>query len=202
MFIVFEGLEKSGKSTQAKRLADHLTAAGRAAELVAEPGTTTLGLGIRELVLYKDIPVDPCAELLLYEAARAQVTAERIRPALQAGKIVVADRYTLSSIAYQGYGRGLDLRRVRAVDRFATGGLQPDLTLFCDIPLEEMGKRQGRAYRPDRLEQENLAFFRRVRNGYLRELARVGGKRLDGLKAPDALFGDVLALVNPLLDDV
>ncbi|HEY5596389.1 MAG TPA: dTMP kinase [Candidatus Bipolaricaulota bacterium] len=200
MFIVFEGLEKSGKSTQAKRLADHLGRAGRAVELVAEPGTTTLGMGIRELVLYKNIAIVPCAELLLYEAARAQVTAERIRPALQAGRIVVADRYTLSSIAYQGYGRGLELRRLRAVDRWATQGLRADLTLYFDIPLEEMGKRQGHAYQPDRLEQENLEFFHRVRSGYLRELRRVGGKRLDGLKPADALFEDVLALVNPLLD--
>lgn len=200
MFIVFEGLEKSGKSTQAKRLADHLCRTGRAVELVAEPGTTPLGLGIRELVLYKDIAIAPCAELLLYEAARAQVTAERIRPALQAGKIVVADRYTLSSIAYQGYGRGLSLRRLRAVDRWATDGLCPDLTLFFDIPLEEMGNRRGKAYQPDRLEQENLEFFRRVRSGYLRELGRVGGKRLDGVKPADALFEEVLALVEPLLD--
>src|SRR5574337_17259 len=157
MFIVFEGLENSGKSTQVQRLTAHLRGAGCAVEAVVEPGTTELGQGVRQLVLHREIAVDPCAELLLYEAARAQVTAERIRPALQAGKIVIADRYTLSSLAYQGYGRRLDVRRLRALDRWATAGLQPDLTFFLDIPLEEMGRPPG-VTRSDRLEKEALQF--------------------------------------------
>lgn len=201
MFIVFEGLESSGKSTQIKRLSKHLCGKGYDVELVAEPGTTALGLGVRELVQLKEISVNPLSELLLYETARAQVTEERIKPALQAGKVVLADRYSLSSIAYQGYGRGLDLRRLRALDRWATDDLQPDLTLFFNIPIDEMRKRQGQDYQPDRLEKETFDFFKRVQRGYLKELKRIKGVHiLDGVQAPQRLFEQVKVVVGPLLD--
>lgn len=201
MFIVFEGLESSGKSTQIKRLGDFLAAQGHAVEVVAEPGTTDLGRGVRQLVMHQQIPIVPLSELLLYEAARAQLTAERIRPALAAGGIVLADRYTLSSLAYQGYGRGLDIERVCALDGWATGGLVPDLTLFFDIPIEEMRRRQGPSHRPDRLEQEDAAFFQRVRDGYLRELeGHPHTHLLNGQLAPDALFQQVKRLALDLLD--
>lgn len=202
MFIAFEGLESSGKSTQIKTLCDDLKRQAVEVEVVVEPGSTELGQGIRQLVLHKDIPICPLAELLLYEAARAQVTEQRIQPALRQGKVVIADRYTLSSLAYQGYGRGLDLDKLRALDAWATGGLTPDLTLFFDISLDEMRARQGAHYKPDRLEKEDAAFFQRVRQGYLRELKRLkGAHRLDGSLPAQALQKAIRSLVIPLLDD-
>ena len=124
-----------------------------------------------------------------------------MRPALAAGRVVIADRFSLSTLAYQGHGRGLDLDRVRALDAWATGGLVPDLTLYFDIPLEEMRRRQGPAHRPDRLEREDAAFFERVRDGYLCELEGLpGAHRLDGGQPPEALFEQVKALALALLD--
>jgi len=202
MFIVFEGLESSGKSTQIKSLCDNLKRQQVDVEVVAEPGTTQLGQAVRQLVLHKDIPICPLAELLLYEAARAQLTAQRIQPALQRGKVVIADRYTLSSLAYQGYGRSLDLDKLRALDAWATGGLAPNLTLYFDILPEEMRKRQGAHHRPDRLEKEDAVFFERVRQGYLKELKRVEGAHcFDGSLSAEVLQQAILRLVIPLLDD-
>jgi len=200
-FIVFEGLDGSGKTTQIDLLSNYLRAEGYAYELVAEPGTTAVGLGIRDILLHRSNAVSPRAELMLYEAARAQLTDERILPALEQGKIVVADRYSLSSIVYQGYGRQLDQRRVHALDRWATRGLRPNLTLLLDMPVAERHERQGKAYAPDRLEQENGAFFERVRQGYLRELRRTpGGYRLDGTQPAPAVFERIKGLVEQLLD--
>lgn len=202
MFIVFEGLDGSGKTTQARLLEAELRARGRRVELLVEPGTTALGRRVRRLLLEQtDLAITPRAELFLYEAARAQLTEERLKPALAAGRVVIADRYSLSSLAYQGYGRGLDLRRVRALDRWATDGLRPDLTLFLDIPPEESRRRQGAGYRHDRLEREELAFFRRVRRGYLREIRRLpGGVVLDGRLRPEVLFQQVRKHVETVLD--
>ncbi len=204
MFIVFEGLDGSGKSTQIGLLSTYLCEQGwenDRIEVVAEPGTTPFGLSVRELLLGKDYQITPRGELMLYEAARAQLTDERIVPALEAGKPVIADRYSLSSFAYQGYGRQLDLRRLKALDRWATRHIQPDLTLLLDIPVEAMRKRQGKSYKRDRLEREDLAFFERVRRGYLREINRVpGGHVLDGTLSPGALFERVRELVETLLD--
>jgi len=204
MFLVFEGLDGSGKSTQIDLLSTYLFERGWGddrVEVVAEPGTTPFGLSVRELLLGKDYAITARGELMLYEAARAQVTDERIIPALEAGKLVIADRYSLSSVAYQGYGRRLDLRRLKALDRWATRQIQPDLTLLLDIPVDAIGKRQGRAYKRDRLEREDLAFFERVRRGYRREIAKVdGGHALDGTLAPEALFASIRGIVDPLLD--
>jgi len=204
MFIVFEGLDGSGKSTQIDLLSKCLFERGWGndrIEVVAEPGTTPFGLNVRELLLGKDYVITARGELMLYEAARAQVTDEVIVPALEGKKLVIADRYSLSSLAYQGYGRELDLRRLKALDRWATRQIQPDLTLLLDIPVEAMRKRQGKSYKRDRLEREDLAFFERVRRGYLREIDRVpGGHVLDGTLSPGALFERVRARVEALLD--
>lgn len=199
MFIVFEGLDGSGKTTQIHHLAGHLKSRNIDHEVVAEPGTTEFGMKVRQVVLHEKLDITPRAELMLYEAARAQLTDERIQPLLTQGKTVISDRYSLSSIAYQGYGRQLDLSKVRQLDDWATNNLIPDVTLFIDIPLDEIAKRQS-GYK-DRLEQENLDFFKRVRDGYLNELESLKGAHiLNGLLHPRELFEQIHAIVDTHLD--
>lgn len=140
MFITFEGGDGSGKSTHAGRLEKRLTAEQIPVLLVREPGSTTLGQYLREW-LKRDVTTVPLAELLLFEAARAQLTEELIRPALSSGKVVIADRFSDSTLAYQGYGRGLDLSLIRALNAAATGGLVPDLTILLDVPSADALRR-------------------------------------------------------------
>ncbi len=171
VFITFEGGDGAGKSTQVARLAQELERRGHAPLVLREPGGTAVGEGVRRILL------DPShagmtaeAELLLFAASRAQLTREVIRPALDAGTVVLCDRYADSSVAYQGYGRGLDLERVRAVNEFATGGLVPDLTILLDVVPDE-GIAAATPEAADRLEREELAFHERIRAGYV-EMAR------------------------------
>jgi len=161
-FVSLEGPEGAGKTTLAKRLAEWFAERGAEVVRTREPGGTELGAAIRELLLNR--PMEPEAEFLLYLADRAEHTRRVIRPALLAGKVVVADRYADSSYAYQGFGRGLSLAWMRAATEGATGGLVPDLTLLLDLDPEEGLRRSGRT---DRLEKEDLDFHRRVRAGYL-----------------------------------
>jgi dTMP kinase len=170
-FIVFEGGEGSGKSTQARLLAERLRAAGARVTSVREPGGTPAGDDIREILLDPAHDgLDPRAELMLYAASRAEHVAKVIRPRLEAGDIVVCDRFTDSSLAYQGYGRGLALGAVRTLNDLATGGLAPDLTLYIDLdPRVGIARAAGRGT-ADRLEAEEIAFHERVRAGFL-ELA-------------------------------
>ncbi|MCL4821574.1 MAG: dTMP kinase [Vicinamibacteria bacterium] len=163
-FCTFEGIEGSGKSTQAARFAARF---GARALLTREPGGTELGRGVRELLLAKHPPVAAAAESLLFFADRAQHVSERLRPALAEGRVVVCDRYVESSLAYQGYGRGLDLEALHRIGAFATGGLRPDLILLLDLPVEAgLARARSRAGGPDRLEAEDVAFHERVRAGY------------------------------------
>lgn len=167
VFLVFEGVEGSGKSTQAARLRDRLEAAGIPHLLAREPGGTPAGERMREVILEPGLELGPEAELLLLLAARAEFVRRRVRPALERDAVVVADRYQTSTFAYQGIARGLGLDRVRRLNAFATGGLEPDLTVVLTVGAEEARSRLAGTV-PDRLEAEGGAFHRRVAEAYER----------------------------------
>jgi len=169
MFISFEGPEGGGKSTQARALAGFLRHAGYEVVLTREPGGTSIGDQIRE-VLHStaNTAMAPTAEMLLYAASRAQLVSEVIRPALAAGRVVLCDRYADSTMAYQGFGRGLDRAMLAALTGIATGGLVPDLTLLLDLDVERgLARRRDEGEEMNRLDLEALDFHRRVRTGYL-----------------------------------
>jgi dTMP kinase len=197
MFIVFEGIEGSGKSTQARLLAEWLRARGRVAVLTREPGGTQIGEEIRRALLHGGDEVPARTELLLMLAARAAFVDGVVHPALAAGSVVVADRYELSSVAYQGYGRGLPLEELRRANRFATGGLAPDLTLVLDVGLEEGAARRLAAGRSaDRIERAGDAFHRSVAEAYrLLATTEPGVVLVSGAGAPESVHAAVLDLL-------
>jgi len=172
LFITFEGIEGSGKTTQLLRVASELRERGLTVVTTKEPGGTPLADRIRAILLDSRNVIDPIAEVLLFAASRRQHTVEVIRPASDRGEIVLCDRYTDSTLAYQGFGRLLNLDQLRTLNRWATGDLDPDLTLVYDLP-EEVGlgravHRNARAVDDEgRFEAEDLKFHRRVREGYL-----------------------------------
>ncbi len=168
LFITFEGGEGSGKSVQARALYKRLSKLAIPALLTHEPGGTSLGKKLRRWLKWtEDTDVSPLTELLLFNASRAQLVDKVIKPNLENGKIVICDRYTDSTTAYQSYGRGLDLEMVTTVNNAATGGLKPDLTVLLDMPADE-GLARKKAKRYDRFEQEDIVFHQRVRQGYLK----------------------------------
>ena len=172
LFLSFEGGEASGKSVQAQRLAEWIRAQGREVVSVREPGSTPVGERVRDVVLHaQEIPLAPNAQALLYSTARAQLVRDVIRPALEAGKVVIVDRFFDSTLAYQGYGHGADLAQLRAVTDFAVGSTRPDKTFLLDLPVE-VAERRSASRKPgrqwDRFESEARAFHDRVRAGYLR----------------------------------
>lgn len=168
-FLVLEGAEGTGKSTQAPRLAARLRKAGLELVETREPGGTEVGERIRELVLHApelDVPRE--TELFLILAARAAFVRRVVEPALARGAWVLSDRFELSTFAYQGYGRGIDLGEIETLNRVATGGLTPDLSIILDVDLDQgRRRREGRGSGPDRIESEGSAFLQRVRKGYV-----------------------------------
>jgi dTMP kinase len=166
-FISLEGIEGTGKSTQAKLLSDYLKEKGFEVVLTEEPGGTQIGLRIRELLLSVEHKgMTAVTELLLYNASRSQHIRELIVPAISSGAIVITDRFTDSTIAYQGFGRGIDLSLINSIDLIATERLRPDITILLDLDAEVGLKRNKRINKTDRLELEDLEFHQRVRNGY------------------------------------
>jgi dTMP kinase len=201
-FLTFEGVEGSGKSTQIRHLASHLERLGRQVVLTKEPGGTPLGDRIRAILLDPDESgMDPWAELFLYAASRRQHVVDVIGPALERGAAVLCDRYTDATLAYQGYGRLLQLDRLTALNEWATSGVSPDLTVVLDLEEEEGLARARRRNeesaalrREGRFEAENLRFHRRVREGYL-ALAQQAPERyavVDGAGSEDAVFARLL----------
>ena len=172
-FITLEGSEGSGKTTNLAWIHRYLCDAGLSVCLTREPGGTPLSEQIRALLLdARQTSMHSDTELLLMFAARAQHLHERILPALERGEWVLCDRFTDASYAYQGYGRGIALERIAALENWVQGALQPDLTLFLDLPVEIGLKRAGERGEPDRFEREQMDFFERVRRGYLAQAAR------------------------------
>ena len=166
-FVTIEGCEGAGKSTQLRLIREELEAAGIAAVFTREPGGTPIAEKIRAVILDADnVGMDALTELLLYEAARRQHTAEKIAPALAAGKLVFCDRHIDSTLAYQGYARGMDIGAVRRLNALAMGDTAIDLTLFIDVPPEAGFLRKGGADAGDRLERETAEFHRKVYEGF------------------------------------
>ncbi len=203
LFITFEGGEGSGKSFQAGALYKRLSRLAIPAELTHEPGVTSLGRKIaRWLKWGQDMGISPEAELLLFNASRAQLVTELIRPGLKKGGVVICDRYADSTIAYQSYGRGLNLGMVRAVNDAAVQGLNPDLTILLDMPVEA-GLARKRDRRQDRFERENVAFHQRVRDGYLK-LAAAEPQRwlvVDGAQSKEKAAEIIWQRVSRLLEE-
>lgn len=209
LFFTFEGVEGSGKTTQLRRLAASLRRAGQRVTETREPGGTSLGEAIRSILLTtRDQAMAAEAELFLYLASRAQLSRECIHPSLEAGIIVVCDRFTDATVAYQGYGRGLDLSRIAPMNRVATGGLTPDLTILLDLdPREGLRRVRARGQVPlpepflDRLESEALDFHDRVQHGYL-HLAREEPDRflvIDAAHREEAIATEIWQRVEPMI---
>ena len=197
-----EGVDGSGKTTQLALLAEHLRQAGREVVTVREPGGTPVSDKIRQLILSPENPIVPAAELLLFSAARAQLVAQVIAPALESGKVVLADRFGWSTLAYQGYGRGMDPAPIRELFRIACGDVWPMHSFLLDLPVASMRARLASGGRSaDRMESESAAFFERVRLGYL-AIAEENADRftvVDGSGSPESVRQTLLSKLTELL---
>jgi len=198
-FIVFEGGDGSGKSTQARSLLRRLRRRGVKVLRTHEPGGTPLGQSLRRLLKSGEAMI-PVSELMLFEAARAQLVQNVIRPFLEQGGVVIADRFTSSTMAYQGYGRGLDRELIDRLNREATGGLEPDLTVFLDLPVETALARKGGGS-GDNFDDAPVDFHRRIHRGYsaLAAADPGGWLVLDGQRPPEELSRDIWARVQTII---
>lgn len=199
MFITFEGIDGVGKSTQLDLLERYLASKGHEVVRTLEPGGTELGQEIRHLLLHRKGDVAPRSEALLYAADRAHHVATKIRPALEAGKVVLSDRYFDSSVAYQGAARELNVDEVRDISIWAVGGLIPDLTILLDLPADvAMQRRNKTGVEPDRLEKERVDFFERARDEYLRRAGETRFLIVDAALSVDEIHQKVLERVQQL----
>ena len=200
--ITIEGIDGAGKSTLARALAGELAARGLPVELLREPGGVEVSERIRSLVKDASLSISPRAEALLYAAARAQLVDERVLPLLDEGAIVLLDRFVDSSLAYQGAARGLGVEEVRAINLFATGGLQADRTLLLRIsPSQAHARQHERAALPDRLELEGEGFFTAISEAY-DELARAEPERIraiDAASSPERVLAEALSSIEDVL---
>jgi dTMP kinase len=206
MFITFEGIEGSGKTTQQRRVAEILESRGREVVVTKEPGGTPLADRIRAILLDSASVIDPVAEVLLFAASRRQHVTEKILPAIERGAVVLCDRYTDSTLAYQGFGRLIELDRLRQLNEWATASTQPDLVLVFDL-AEETGltrarhRNAGADADEGRFEAEDLRFHRRVREGYL-SLALASPKRfavIDASGDPESVTARTVAVLEERL---
>lgn len=197
-FISFEGIEGSGKSTQTKRLAGYFRAKGRDVIETVEPGGTGIGDKIRTLLLEPGSHMDSLTELLLYYSSRAQHVKEVIYPALRENKVVITDRFTDSTIAYQGYARGVDMTIINRLNDIVVPDVEPFVTFLLDLDVEEGLRRNRKANKEDRFELETVAFHKRVRSGFL-EIARKDPDRVkivDASKGPDEVSGEIVRIIE------
>lgn len=208
LFITLEGVEGSGKTTQAAALASVLRADGRIVTLTHEPGGTRAGEAIRKIFLDPEVSLTVASELLLVLADRAQHVREKLRPEVESGAIVISDRYSDSTVAYQGYGRGFDLKLLAELNRLATDSMVPDLTIVLDCTVDTgLGRTRERVrgtpeHRFDRFEAERAEFHRRVRDGFL-AIARAEPDRVRVINSErplDAVAAEVLAAVRQLIE--
>ena len=196
LFITFEGIDGCGKTTQIKLLKEYFESKGKTVLLTREPGAKGLGIKLREILLNYDGEVSPNCESFLFLADRAQHIDTIIKPAVERGEIVLCDRHTDSTVAYQGYGRGVDLDRINMLNDIATSGMKPDLTFVFDIDIETSMSRVGKEQ--DRMESAGIEFFKRVRQGYL-EIAKAEPNRvklLDGTDTIENIHNQILGLIN------
>ena len=200
-FITFEGGDGAGKTTQIKLLSDYLSDAGIDFIVTREPGGSAVAEKIRELLLDRgNKDIDPVTEAYLFAAARSSHIRELIAPALHAGKTIICDRFFDSSVAYQGYGRGLGAETVLKINEEALMGLKPDLTFFIDLPPDIGARRREADGDPDRIELSDMGFKERVREGYNAVSLAFGGRfvTVDGSKSPGEIHSEIVSCINAL----
>ncbi len=201
-FVVFEGIEGAGKSTLLEVLSSLFRERGIPFVKTREPGGTETAEPIRKIILDRNLSIEPITELLLLMASRHENTVKKILPALDSGKVVISDRYRDSSLAYQGYGRGIDLSFIEELNDIVTGGLQPDVVFIIDIPVDLMMKRIERREH-NRMDIQTRDFYERVRRGYL-EIARRDPERyfvLDGNRDVEEITKDIVSILNKKLKE-
>ncbi len=203
-FIVFEGPDGSGKTTIIKKVKEILEEKSKEISYYREPGGTDISEKIREIIIDNDNHLmDPKTEALLFASSRAQLVAEKIIPDLEAGKIVICDRFVMSSLLYQGLGRKLGIDNIKNINDFATAGIKPDLTLFFNIDYKTALERKRANFSPDRLENEDFSFHKTIFDGYLEmaDLYKDEIVKVDARKSIEDLTSDVMAIINQLLED-